>query len=727
MSDRGKFAGYLRLAAAIAAICLVTCIAPERAAAQLEIPYQGGPTMQTARVFLIFWKPPGYVFDPSVPDGIGNYESLAARFFNDVSNTLYLNILSQYPSACASGDCAIRKMPGVVTLGGVWPDPRSYPNNRGTIANPLADQDIQDEIQLAVTQNGWTAGPDAVFFVFTAYGVELCQAMANCSYNKSCAYPFRFSLQDHTPALYAYMPANTTHPAGCSQGVWLSPPNGQLGSDREVVTMTHEFFETISDPLINAWIDTTVQGGGEIGDVCAGVPWTRKLNGNLYAVQTILSNRSCGCVYALNFWHPQFGIAAPGSARTDSPLVSINHTPQHEELFWVGASGDVSSNWRDDGVDNGNWHTQFALAPTGSVRHASPLVAMHRNSFVDEVFWIGLNGDISTNWRDDRANNGSWQPSPSAIALPGSARADSPLVSINHTPEHEELFWVGADGDVSSTWRDDGVDNGNWHAQFALAPAGSVRPGSPLVVMHRNSYVDELFWIGANGDISTNWRDDRANNGSWQPSPSAIALPGSARAESPLAAINHTPEHEEIFWVGTNGDVVSNWRDDLVRGGQWQGQSSIAFPGSVRWASPLVATHRNSHVDELFWFGVDDAVVSAWRDDRVQSGTWQERFRMTRPLSVGGDSPLGVINHTPEHEEVFWVGTRGDVTTEGRDDGLCVGHWRAPFSIALSGTVKRGSPLVAMHRNAYVDEVFWIGSNGDVSSTWWDDRLELTE
>jgi len=156
----------------------------------------------------------------------------------------------------------------------------------------------------------------------------------------------------------------------------------------------------------------------------------------------------------------------------------------HEEVFWIGADGDVSSTWRDDNVDNGAWHPPFAIAILNSVRTDSPLVAISRNPWQVEVFWIGADGNVGSTWQNDNVDKGAWHP-PFAVASPNSARGDSPLVAISRNPSHEEVFWIGADGDVSSTWRDDNVDNGAWHPPFAVASPNSARGDSPLVAISR--------------------------------------------------------------------------------------------------------------------------------------------------------------------------------------------------------------------------------------------------
>jgi hypothetical protein len=37
----------------------------------------------------------------------------------------------------------------------------------------------------------------------------------------------------------------------------------------------------------------------------------------------------------------------------------VARTPEHLDVFWVGADGSVGSNWWDAGANNGAWNTPF--------------------------------------------------------------------------------------------------------------------------------------------------------------------------------------------------------------------------------------------------------------------------------------------------------------------------------------------------------------------------------
>ena len=51
--------------------------------------------------------------------------------------------------------------------------------------------------------------------------------------------------------------------------------------------------------------------------------------------------------------------------------------------------------------------------------------------------------------------------------------ASGGLEAVARTPEHMDVFWVGPDGSVGTNWWDAGVNNGLWNTPFEIAPAGS--------------------------------------------------------------------------------------------------------------------------------------------------------------------------------------------------------------------------------------------------------------
>ena len=291
---------WRRTARAVALVLLAVAAIPngwvETASAQNLI-NKNGPVMQsTLRVFFIYWTPAGVVLDTAPADGIGNYVTLLQRFAADASRSGYLNIVTQYPGVCSGSPCVLRNGVNAFELGGSWTDTAAYPGGRGTRANPLQDADIRDEVNRAIAQNRWTVDDNSIYFVITgvfqATGalVEEC-AGAGCTFSAFCAYHDHFDSGGHN-IRYSYLSNASFNTAGCTEGI-STGVNGQLASDREVVLMSHELLEAITDPELNTWVDDSAS---EIGDKCNQIAATVAMNGNSYNVQQQWSNASAACV-----------------------------------------------------------------------------------------------------------------------------------------------------------------------------------------------------------------------------------------------------------------------------------------------------------------------------------------------------------------------------------------------------------------------------------------------
>jgi len=241
----------------------------------VDIPmgYGGGPIEQSGSVsYAIFWEPPGSVVS-------GSYHTLVQRYFQDIGGSAFYGLMSQYD------DGNNHFIANASSLGGTFTDTRAYPES------PLQDSDLQAEVTHVMGLTGWTGGIGHEFFVFTPKGVNSCMN-GSCSFSTYCAYHGHFA-NGGTDVLYASMPYAGTDLNGC--GV-PSSPNGDADSDAEISIISHEHFETVTDPDLNAWSDLL---GEEIGDKCRveygtidGAGANVHLNGHPYIVQEEYSNRA---------------------------------------------------------------------------------------------------------------------------------------------------------------------------------------------------------------------------------------------------------------------------------------------------------------------------------------------------------------------------------------------------------------------------------------------------
>lgn len=222
------------------------------------------------------------------------------RFLNDMNESEFIHITDQYVGV---------EFPGRYPLG------TSFRATLAPVAGfTSANTNIFsiDQIVVLLHAAGSVAGtgPGHVFNVFITPGDDLCffddqgnpvfcfspdnpNTFAFCAFHSAVVFP------DIGEVLFTVVP-DTGVPGCASQ---QPSPNG-IVADSVDSTLSHELFETITDPEGDGWqaLSSLDEFGFEIGDVCqpAGknhqflVP-TFNVHGHPYAIQLEYSNRGHGC------------------------------------------------------------------------------------------------------------------------------------------------------------------------------------------------------------------------------------------------------------------------------------------------------------------------------------------------------------------------------------------------------------------------------------------------
>jgi hypothetical protein len=272
-----------------------------------NLPYKGGPVMHQPDFYPIFWLPDGYHYHPAAnPNTDSDFENLQQQFLADLPGTpFYRAVATQYADHKGPITDTFTVENGIV-------DSSSFPLNRGSISNPLMDKDIRNEILKNIAQQQLDNQPgETEFVVYTPFDVQVCgkydpQSTVNstCTYrpgNKGrCGYHSWFSYQG---AKYIYAVITTTN-TFCH--AWQrkitddSAPNGDSFADIAVDVTSHELFESITDPYLNAYV---APGVVEVGDKCSEYigPLADDgsdivLSGDSYILQKEWSNADHGCI-----------------------------------------------------------------------------------------------------------------------------------------------------------------------------------------------------------------------------------------------------------------------------------------------------------------------------------------------------------------------------------------------------------------------------------------------
>ena len=269
-----------------------------------NLPYQGGPVMHSNRTHVIFWQPGGstLTYDPG-------YQSQVEMFLTRVAadSRMPTNVYSlsgQYRDA--GGPAAYdSSFAGAV----VSTDPLPHNGCTAPATGPagwnvcLDDAQLEAEIEHEISKQHFPSTMRDIYFLVMPNGMGTCETTGpeNCALGGSAAGSF-CGYHSSTPdgsILYAVIPYNAV-PGHCQSG---NPRPNASTADPALSTLSHEHNETVTDPLGDAWIDSS---GNENGDLCiaqygpdlggsGASTWNEAIHGGHYFLQEEWSNEDGQC------------------------------------------------------------------------------------------------------------------------------------------------------------------------------------------------------------------------------------------------------------------------------------------------------------------------------------------------------------------------------------------------------------------------------------------------
>src|SRR5437762_3271939 len=215
--------------------------------AATNMTWHGGPIQHTQKVFTIFWAGPGGSFPI-------DYQMLNNQFVQDLNGSSYYAIASQYTDGAGP-------ISTTVVYGGTWLDTVN-PFPFSTIATPSYTS-LLDEVNRAKAANpSWTSDANSYFQVYTPSGY--LGGGGYCGFHYWSTLPIGLVLLPWSNSIGSCFPGSPY-------------PNGSF-SDAAISVSAHEIMETVTNPQGTGWY--YVNGGGEIGDLCAWVFGARAGDGS---------------------------------------------------------------------------------------------------------------------------------------------------------------------------------------------------------------------------------------------------------------------------------------------------------------------------------------------------------------------------------------------------------------------------------------------------------------
>lgn len=276
---------------------------------------------------------------------------------------------------------------------------------------------------------------------------------------------------------------------------------------------------------------------------------------------------------------------------------------------------------------------------------------------------------------------------------------NTPITSLARRPEHIDVFVVGADGAVYTNWWSE-----TWHNWGQVGSSSGLFPAqTPITAIARRTDHIDLFAIGNDGRVYTNWWSSE-NWHEWGTVGSQL-FP----AQTPIAAIARRENHIDLFAVGEDGaggtSVYTAWWDGSWHDWRRVNDTHDHFPLLTRITA--IARKRN-HID-LFAVGTDGRVYTNWWD-----GSWHDWGTVGEGVFIPL-TPVTAIARKLDHIDLFAVGLDGQIYTNWWSDSW---HEWGTVGNALFTQL---TPVTAIARKSDHIDLFAVGQNGLVYTNWWSD------
>jgi hypothetical protein len=239
-----------------------------------DLTYYGGPIVKAATSYAVY-------VNCSMPDAPivcwGSNNLSPTNFLSQLNRSPFIRLLNEY-----IGTDAMLKFPA------------AQMRTLATFANPQKAtlQEIQQIVAAAVLRTGAT-GYSAIYHVFLPQGTGVCIVPGNC-YSPSdpaswtfCAFHGSVNLSPTQHVLFTVQPYQDID--GCR--LKGQTPNGTL--DATASTLSHELFETITNPDFDGWSNALF--GYEMSDMCAVFGSNQVLDKRNYFIQSEWSNKKHMC------------------------------------------------------------------------------------------------------------------------------------------------------------------------------------------------------------------------------------------------------------------------------------------------------------------------------------------------------------------------------------------------------------------------------------------------
>jgi hypothetical protein len=307
-----------------------------------------------------------------------------------------------------------------------------------------------------------------------------------------------------------------------------------------------------------------------------------------------------------------------------------------------------------------------------------------------------------------------WTQIPAVGSNSGIAPANAPVAAIARKQNQIDIFVVDNNSQIETSWWD-----GNWHPFYTIKPTNgtySVQPGTLVAAVSRYPEHIDLFFANSSGNLVTLWWDVSTNV--W--SQTLLGNPNVVSPQARVTALSRSPDQLDVFAADQNGAVqIASWNANSG----WQGPGPI--PGSqVHPGTQIAAVARWPWHIDIFASGNDGSVQSYWWDANVNNGNWNTVAGGVMPsgTTYAGAGVAAALQGSSKIDvfatQSSFVGTTNLVGTWW--DDAVGGSWQKHlYTVPGRQIWTPGELLHAVSRYRGEVDIFGLQGDGSVLTTYW--------
>lgn len=343
-----------------------------------------------------------------------------------------------------------------------------------------------------------------------------------------------------------------------------------------------------------------------------------------------------------------------------------------------------------------------------------------------ELAAVGKDSAVYGTFFDNNAWHGHWYRIGDTSFGDGfTLPLNTPITAISRKPGHLDLFAVGKDSAVYWTYSDNGNWIGHWYRieDTSFGDDFTLPPNTPITAVSRFPSHIDLLAVGRTGIVYSTYYDDNGGwCGHWTPvSDPSFTFP----LNTPVTAVSRFASHLDILAVGKDAAVYTTYYDD---NGHWSAHwarladSRFGDGFTLPFNTPITAVSRfTSHLDVVA-VGKDAAVYSTYYDDK---GGWSNQWSRLGDANFGDDftlpvnTPIAPAVRVPSHLDLFAVGKDGAVySTYWDDNGGWLNHWFRIGDPRFGDgfTLPVNTPIAAASRDSERIDLVAVGKDSAVYS-----------